>query len=102
MKINIRKTLTAVTLIFTLAATSFSAQAQDNAPVYDKTVNTAIGITVANATGQQYIITDKSGKIIMKGIVKSGKTFYISTGKLKEGTYRFSVAGNTTQQFVIK
>ena len=101
MKNLIRKTALAASLILAVAATSFKANAQDKL-VYDKTHNTAIGITIANATGADYVIKDKRGNIIYRGTVKSDKTFYIPTSKLGKGEYQFQIGCLVLQEFVIK
>lgn len=102
MKTFIRKTAIATALILTAAASSFTATAQENKLVYSKTSNPAIGITVDNATGASYSIKDKAGNIVLTGIVKGNKTFYIPTGKLAKGTYRFVMGSLVLQEFEIK
>lgn len=102
MKTLIRKSAIAAALILALAAPTFRANAQDNKLIYDLAHNTSIGITIENAVGASYVIKDKTGKIIYKGIVKSAKTFYIPTGKLGKGEYRFQIGSLVLQEFIIK
>jgi hypothetical protein len=102
MKTLIRKSAIAASLILALAASSFKANAQDNKLVYDITQNSSIGIKVENAVGASYVIKDKKGNIIHKGIVKSDKTFYISISKLGKGEYQFQIGSLVLQEFIIK
>ncbi len=101
MKNIIRKSVIAASLLLSLTAASFNTNAQDR-PVYDRSVNPSIGIKVENATGTGYSITDQKGNIVFNGRIAGNKTFYIPTGKLNSGTYRFLVGGNVFQEFVIK
>ncbi|PSK94326.1 hypothetical protein [Taibaiella chishuiensis] len=101
MKTIIRKTVIAASLLLSLTAASFNTFAQDR-PVYDRSVNPSIGIKVENAAGAGYSITDQKGNVVFNGRIAGNKTFYIPTGKLSNGTYRFLVAGNVFQEFVIK
>jgi hypothetical protein len=101
MKNIIRKSVVAASLILAIAAGSFNANAQGR-PVYDRSVNRSIGITVENAIGTGYVITDQKGNVVLDGTIKSGKTFFIATGKLGKGVYRFLIGGNIFQEFIIK
>ncbi len=101
MKNIIRKSVIAASLLLSLTAASFNTNAQDR-PVYDRSVNPSIGIKVENATGTGYSITDQKGNVVLGGTIAGNKTFYIATGKLGKGTYRFLIAGNVFQEFVIK
>lgn len=102
MKTIIRKSAIAASLILALAASSFRAQAQDDKLIYDSAHNSAIGITVENAVGANYVIRDKKGNIIYRGTVKNGKTFYIPTVKLGKGEYKFQIGSLILQEFIIK
>jgi hypothetical protein len=102
MKTLIRKSVIAATLLFTIAASSFKANAQDDKLVYQRKINTSIGITVANATGADYTIKDKKGNVVHRGKVKSAKTFYIPTGKLGTGTFCFCIGNLLIQEFEVK
>ncbi len=102
MKTFIRKTAFISTLFLTLAASTFSAAAQDNKLVYKKSDNPSIGITIDNATGASYNIKDEKGNVILSGTVKSDKTFFISTSKLGKGTYRFTMGNLVLQEFEIR
>ena len=101
MKNIIRKSVVAASLILAIAASSFNANAQGR-PVYDRSVNRSIGITVENAIGTGYVITDQKGNVVLDGTIKSSKTFFIPTGKLGKGVYRFLIGGNIFQEFIIK
>lgn len=101
MKTIIRKTVIAASLLLTLAAASFNTYAQDR-PVYDRSVNPSIGIKVENVTGAGYTITDQKGNIILGGTITGNKTFYIPTGKLAKGVYRFVIGNIVWQEFVIR
>lgn len=71
--------------------------------VYERSLNPSIGITADySAIGSTYTITDARGKTIMTGTIRSGKTFYIPTGKLGNGVYRFQIGGQVLQQFMIR
>lgn len=98
MKTLLRQT--ALTLL--LAAATLSAGAQNNKLVYKQAANPSIGITVANATGTDYKIRDAQGNVVLSGTVKSDKTFYIDTGKLGKGNYRFMIGSLVLQEFEIK
>ncbi|WP_157976839.1 hypothetical protein [Taibaiella helva] len=100
MKTLLRKTAIAAALLMTLTASA--VQAQDNVPVYLKAANPSIGITVANATGASFAIKDQKGNIVLQGTVKNDKTFFIPTGKLNKGTYRFVMGNLVLQEFIIK
>ena len=102
MKTFIRKTAIATALIFTIAASSFQATAQENKLVYSKSNNPAIGITIGNASGASYSIKNKAGNTVLTGIVKDNKIFYIATGKLAKGTYRFVIGSLVLQEFEIR
>lgn len=83
--------------------TTFNGTAQDNkVPVYDRELNKTIGITAENATGCRYEIRDSKGNVVLTGNINSAATFYIATGKLNDGTYRFVINGNTLQEFKIR
>ncbi len=101
MKNLLRQSLIASTLILTLASPSL-VSAQGNALVYDRSTNSSIGIAADNATGCNYEIKDRSGRVVLTGKIKSEKTFYIATGKLNKGSYKFMINGNTLQEFTIK
>jgi len=100
MKTLLRKSAIAAALLMTLAASA--VQAQDNVPVYLKATNPSIGIAVANATGASFAIKDQKGNVVLQGTVKNDKTFFISTGKLNKGTYRFVMGSLVLQEFIIK
>ncbi len=102
MKTIIRKSVIAASLALTLAASSFSAKAQTNTLVYDRENNPTIGVTVANAVGASFTVKDKKGNIVLQGTVKNDKTFFISTGKLGKGTYKFFIGQLAIQEFTIK
>jgi hypothetical protein len=102
MKTLINKSVIIAALAITFITSSFKAEAQNNNLVYDKTYNASIGITVENAIGASYMIKDISGNIVLKGKVKSDKTFYIPTSKLVNGSYRFFIGSLVIQEFVIK
>lgn len=74
----------------------------EQALVYKRSANPYIGITVENAIGQAYTIADKNGKIILKGKISSGKTFFVATSRLSQGSYQFLVGGALMQQFIIQ
>ncbi len=101
MKNFIRQSLIAASLVLTLAAPS-QVRAQDNKLVYDRKVNSSIGIAADNATGYSYEIKDKKGNVVLSGKITSAKTFYIATSKLNKGNYRFTINGNVLQEFIIK
>lgn len=100
MKNIIRKSAIAASLVLALAASS--VQAQSNTLVYDRKANSAIGISSDNAVGCNYEIKDKKGNVVASGKIRSAKTFYINTGKLNKGFYRFSINGSILQEFIIK
>lgn len=102
MKTLLRKSVIAATLLMTFAASAVPALAQDNVPVYRKAANPSIGITVANAAGAGYTIKDQKGNVVLQGTVKDDKTFFIPTGKLTKGTYRFVMGSLVLQEFIIK
>ena len=101
MKTLLRKTAIITTLALTLA-TSFKATAQENKPLYRQSTNPTIGITVENATGRSYNIRDKKGNVILTGVVKNDKTFFIPTQKLGKGTYQFVIGSLVLQEFEIR
>ena len=101
MKNILRKSFVAASFIIAIAAGSFNANAQGR-PVYDRSVNRSIGITVENATGTGYVITDQKGNVVLDGTITGSKTFFIPTGKLNKGVYRFQIGGNVFQEFIIK
>jgi hypothetical protein len=102
MKTFIRKAAIFTSLALTIAASSFTAAAQENKLIYSKTNNPAIGITINNATGASYSIKDKTGKVVLTGTVKNNKTFFIPTGNLAKGTYRFVMGSLVLQEFEIR
>lgn len=102
MKTILRKSVIAATLALTLAASSFSTNAAGNTLVYDRESNPTIGITVENATGANFTVKDKKGNVVLQGTVKNDKTFFIPTGKLGKGTYRFFIGHLAIQEFTIK
>lgn len=99
MKNIIRKSVIAVALLLSVA----TANAKGNSLSYSRTLNTQIGITATNqvAVGGTYKVLDVNGKVVLKGRISSADTFYISTGKLSNGTYRFTVDGFYLQEFSI-
>lgn len=115
MKTMLGKSATAAALIFTLitsasksvhaasaikAASSFPV----NSPlIYDRATHPVIGITTeANTAGQTYMVYDRNGNMIMTGTVKPGKTSFISTKNLKDGTYRFHIGNTMIQTFTVQ
>jgi hypothetical protein len=102
MKTFVRKSVIAASFAFAIAASAFNANAKNNTLVYDKALNTSIGITVEHATGAEYIIRDKKGNIVLQGRIKNNKTFFIPTSKLNFGSYQFSLGNVILQEFVIK
>jgi len=102
MKSLMRKSVIAATLTLALAVSSFQSIAQGGTLVYDKSLNSSIGISVPNAVGASYTIKDQRGAVVLEGTVKSDKTFYISTAKLNAGSYRFCIGSLALQQFDIK
>jgi hypothetical protein len=101
MKNFLRQAVLTSTLIIALAVPAL-AKATNNALVYDRSINSSIGISVDNATGHSYQIKDRKGRVVLSGKIKSVKTFYIATGKLEKGSYTFTINGNTLQEFIIK
>jgi hypothetical protein len=78
-------------------------QLQNDVPVYNRQLNANIGITASsNAVGRTYIITDNKGRIIMRGVIRSGKTFFIPVEKLNNGVYQFSIGGSILQKFAVE
>ncbi len=102
MKKIILKAAAVVMIVSTAMMTSLQVRAQDGTPVYNRETNPSIGISVDHATGATFIIRDQKGAVVMKGTVKSNKTFFISTKSLREGIYHFEVGGNVLQSFEIK
>jgi len=102
MKTFIRKSVIVAASLVILATSVFTLQAQDTRLVYNKAYNNSIGITVENATGSEYAVKDKKGNIVVKGTVKSGKTFFIPISKLNAGTYQFYVGKYAIQEFIIE
>lgn len=102
MKTIIRKTVTAAAFVIAIAASSFSANAQDGKLIYNKNTNPSIGITVENATGASYVVKDEKGNIVLQGRVKNNKTFFIPTAKLNTGAYQFFIGNLPVQEFSIK
>lgn len=102
MKTIIRKTVVTASLVLGLVASTLQVNAENNALVYDSSINTSIGITAENAVGRSYTITDKKGNVILKGVIKSNKTFFIPTGKLGKGSFQFVIGSLVLQEFVIK
>ena len=101
MKSIIRKSIVAATLLLAVTASSFSVQAKSSRPIYDRSVNSAIGITVENATGAKFEIRNSKGEIVHTGRVKSNNKFYIPTSKLGKGTYSFVIGDTILKEFVI-
>jgi hypothetical protein len=99
MKPFIQKTAAIVLLTVTFLATSFTGNAQKL--VYKKTYNSSIGITVENAAGASFTIKDKTGTVVMQGKVKDNKTFYIPTGKMNTGDYKFYIGNMAIQEFSV-
>lgn len=95
----IRQSVIAAALLLTTVA----AQAKGTSLQYSRALNTQIGITATNqvAIGGIYKIMDANGKIMLKGRIKSGDTFYIPTGKLPNGSYIFTVDGFPLQSFSV-
>lgn len=109
MKNNFKRFLFPVLILLLVATGSYAASpikpvgSSFSTLTYDRTLNPDIGITADySAVGSTYTITNASGKVVMSGTIKSGKTFYIPTGKLDNGMYRFEIGGQVLQQFVIK
>lgn len=102
MKTFIRKSAIVAASLLIMATSVFNVLAQDTRPVYNKAYNRSIGITVANATGAQYVVKDKKGNIVLKGTVKSDKTFFIPIAKLSAGTYHFYVGNYSIQEFIVE
>jgi len=91
---------------FAFAASTIKANNSlpaSNALVYERDSNPAIGITPqANAVGYSFAIIDEQGKVVKSGIIKSGKTFYVTTKNLRNGNYRFTVGNYQVQEFRVK
>jgi len=102
MKTLIRKSAIVAASFLIIAATILNVQAQDTRPVYNKAYNRSIGITVANATGAEYVVKDRKGNIVLKGTVKSDKTFFIPISRLNAGTYHFYVGNYSIQEFIVE
>lgn len=102
MKSIMRKSVIAATLLLAATVFTFSAQAKNSRPVYDRSVNSAIGITVENATGARFVIRNSKGNIVHEGRVKNDNRFYIPTRGLGKGTYQFVIGDTTLQEFVIR
>lgn len=102
MKTFIRKSVIAASFVLVIAAASFGANAKNNTLIYDRAHNTSIGIAVEHGTGAEYTIRDQKGNIVLQGLIKSNKTFFIPTSKLKSGSYLFSLGNVVLQEFVIK
>lgn len=100
MKTIIRQSIIAAVLLISTAG----AQARGTSLHYSRNANERIGITAGNqvAVGGWYKITDPTGKIILRGRIKSAKTFYIPLNQLSNGQYRFSVDGYELQSFTIE
>lgn len=96
-----KKNITIAMLIsfFTLVG-SLNATA-GNLLKYNRSVNAQIGITPIHAQGSTYEVRNQFGKVVIKGIISSSNTFYISTKKLTSGTYTFILNGVSQQEFVI-
>lgn len=101
MKTIIRKSATAAALLLTLAASSLSAQAKSSCPVYKRSLNSKIGVSVENATGAKYKIRNSKGEVVLEGQVKDSGKFYIPTGALAKGVYHFMIGNMVWQEFVI-
>gem|GEM_PF-597300 len=102
MKTFLRTSVIAAALALASAVPVSEAQAQSKKPVYSKTSQNAIGITVSNATGASYTIRDQKGNVVLQGRVKSDKPFFIPTAKLAKGAYRFFIGNYAAQEFIIK
>jgi hypothetical protein len=102
MKTIIRKTAIVAAFIFTIAASSFKANAQEDNLVYERNTNPSIGITIPNAVGASFSIKDQKGTVVYSGKVKSVKTFYIPTKKLGTGKFYFYVGSVAMQSFQVK
>lgn len=102
MKTLLRKSAIITASLLLIAVSVFNVQAQDTRPVYNKAYNRSIGITVANATGAQYVVKDKKGNIVLKGTVKSDKTFFIPISRLTAGIYHFYVGNYSIQEFIVE
>lgn len=109
------KSATAAALIFTLIASASrsvhaasaikaaSAFPVNNPLVYDRSANPVIGLTTETDRPEQtYMICDKYGNRVMSGTVKPGKTLYIPTKNLKDGTYRFNMGNTTVHTFTVR
>lgn len=94
-----KKSLSTIALLTAIISASF---ANKQSPVYDKTVNPTIGITIGNLSNPTaYSVKDKKGTIIRKGIVNNGHTINIDTRGLKAGTYYFEILGEV-KKFIIE
>jgi len=102
MKAFLRKTAVAAAILLSATSFSFTANAQGEKLVYHKDNDAAIGITVENATGAEFVIRDKKGRVVHRGIVKSARTFYISTEKLNKGDYQFQIGNLVLQEFSVR
>lgn len=74
-----------------------------NALIFEQATHSVIGIfPEEGAVGDSFIITDSSGKTVMKGIIGSKKTVYIPISKLNKGYYHLQVGNQVLQQFAIE
>ena len=100
-----KKIILAAVILTVLTGTALSASARSNNTLtYNKFANPQIGVTAGNkhTIGRSYTISDEKGKVVMKGVIRSAETFYISTQKLANGSYVFKIDGETVQEFVIR
>lgn len=104
------KKIIAIAVIVLLTATSFNANANTSVQqqnekvlVYRRNLNPAIGVTPdLSAVGYSYTVYNSDGSPVVNGIIKTGNTFFISTQKLPNGTYRFYIGNELLQTFVVK
>jgi hypothetical protein len=94
-----KKVFATAALLTTLGFHSFASNAKS--PVYDKSANPTIGITIENVhNGTTFSIKDKNGSVIKRGKVRNGQTITIETKDLKSGTYYFEILGES-KMFVV-
>ena len=99
MKKIIIKSIAALALILSVNAVS----AQGHRLVYSRSSNPFIGISAGNnvAIGGSYKVFDGNGRVVMQGRITSAATFYLSTNRLMNGTYLFTVDGYSLQRFAV-
>jgi hypothetical protein len=102
MKSFIRKSVIVATLLLAVTASSFTAQAKSNKLVYDRSVNSSIGIRVENASGATFVIRNHKGAVVHQGRIKNNNKFYIPTNGLGRGSYSFVIGDTVLQEFVIR